>query len=83
MQEFARSLDKANEVILMPIYPAREEPIEGVTSEALSKLMQTKVSVQQPETVLQSLKKINSGIILTVGAGNIDRLVEPIKTMLL
>lgn len=82
MTEFAESLSKADEVILMPIYPAREEPIKGITSEALGELMNTKVSVQQPEEALETLKKIKSGVILTVGAGNIDRLVEPIQNML-
>ncbi|HZH87522.1 MAG TPA: UDP-N-acetylmuramate--L-alanine ligase [Brumimicrobium sp.] len=83
MVEFAASLNKADQVILMPIYPAREEPIEGITSEALGKLMNTKVSVQEPEEVLESIKKIKTGVILTVGAGNIDRLVEPIRNLLL
>lgn len=83
MNEFAESLNKADEVLLMPIYPAREEPIDGITSEALGELMDIKVSVQEPEAVLESIKKIKSGVILTVGAGNIDRLVEPIRNMLL
>jgi len=82
LDEFAHSLSKADEVILMPIYPAREEPIEGITSEALSKLMNTKVSVQDPTQVLDSIRNIKSGIILTVGAGDIDRLVEPIRVLL-
>jgi UDP-N-acetylmuramate--alanine ligase len=83
MNEFAASLSKADNVILLPIYPAREEPIEGVTSEALSEMMSVKSQVLSPEEALKALSKINKGVILTVGAGNIDRLVEPIAEMIL
>lgn len=81
MSEFAASLSKADDVILLPIYPAREEPIEGVTSEVLSDLIKVKSRVLSPEDALIELSKIGEGVILTVGAGNIDRLVEPISEM--
>ncbi len=83
MAEFAASLSKADHVILLPIYPAREEPIEGITSEALSELMTVKSKVLSPEETLKALSTITEGVILTVGAGNIDRLVEPISEMFL
>lgn len=82
MSEFARSLSGVDETILMPIYPAREEPIEGITSEALADRITTKVSVKTPEEVLDYVKHFEKGVLLTVGAGNIDRLVEPIRKLL-
>ena len=82
MTDFAASLSKADDVILLPIYPAREEPIEGVTSEVLANLMSVKVQVMEPEDALKALSTIKDGVILTVGAGNIDRLVEPISAMI-
>jgi len=82
MTEFASSLSKADDVILLPIYPAREEPIAGVTSEALVEMMTIESRVLSPEEALEALSRIEKGVILTVGAGNIDRLVEPISKML-
>ncbi|HLW40382.1 MAG TPA: cyanophycin synthetase, partial [Brumimicrobium sp.] len=82
MSEFARSLSGVDETILMPIYPAREEPIEGITSEALADRITTKVCVKTPEEVLDYVKHFEKGVLLTVGAGNIDRLVEPIRKLL-
>lgn len=82
MAEFAASLSKADNVILLPIYPAREEPIEGITSEALSEMISGKSRVLEPEEALKALLSIKRGVILTVGAGNIDRLVEPISEMI-
>lgn len=82
MNEFAASLSKADEVILMPIYPARELPIDGITSDALATMITSKVSVKTPEEVIKAIKEIKKGILLTVGAGNIDRIVEPIRQIL-
>lgn len=82
MSEFAASLSKSDDVILLPIYPAREEPIEGVTSEVLSKLITTNSQVLNSDDALIELSKLKEGVILTVGAGNIDLLVEPISEML-
>ncbi len=80
MEDFAVELSKADELILLPIYPAREEPIEGITSNALlaSVVMQDRVCVQKKD-LLQELKSRNIEVLLTLGAGDIDRLVEPIK----
>jgi UDP-N-acetylmuramate--alanine ligase len=87
---FAKSLDIADEVVLLPIYPARELPIEGVTSETISsKMKNTKVSIFSKNEVISYLKKTFSGngsknkLLITAGAGDIDTLVEPIKQILL
>ena len=67
----------------MPIYPARELPIEGVTSEALLEAISLKSKkILSPEEVLESFKGFNEGVVLTIGAGDIDRIVEPLKMVL-
>lgn len=82
MQEFATSLALADEVVLLDIYPAREESIEGITSEALLALISASnkkvLSKQEAVTYLAT----QNGVVLTVGAGDIDRLIEPLKNAL-
>ena len=69
--------------MLLPIYPAREEPIEGITSEIiLDRISIKEKSILPKERVLEEVDKIDSGVVVTFGAGDIDRLVEPIETML-
>jgi UDP-N-acetylmuramate--alanine ligase len=90
--EFGNILDMADEVILLPIYPARELPIEGVTSDMiLTDMKMAKASVKTKEELLDYLKS-SAGILedkefgalfITAGAGDIDTLVEPIKQMML
>ncbi len=79
---FATSLDKADEVILLPIYPAREIPIPGVSSEIIAQKLNTPHSVVDKENLLSSLKGKKLEVLLTVGAGDIDTLVAPLKKML-
>lgn len=91
--EFANILDMADEVILLPIYPARELPIEGVTSELiLNKMKMAKASIKTKEELLNYLsasKAFPTGgglkwaLFITAGAGDIDTLVEPIKQIIL
>jgi UDP-N-acetylmuramate--alanine ligase len=90
--EFAKSLDLADRVILLPIYPARELPIEGVSSEMiLSKMENKNATVLSKEDLLEYLKndylklveQSSFGeVLVTAGAGDIDRLVEPIKNII-
>ena len=80
---FAEILQLADEVILLPIYPARELPIPGVTSEWLASKMNDKVSVMSKEDVLAYIKKNKPAMLITAGAGDIDKMVEPIKNCLL
>lgn len=76
---FAMELSRLDEVILLPIYPARELPIEGVTSEAiLNKMTTTTKRVLSKEETISYLKTIMSGVVMTIGAGDIDRLVPEI-----
>ena len=80
---FAESLDMADEVILLPIYPARELPVEGVTSEMiLNKMKNSNKKVMTKELLLDWIKNERMELVITAGAGDIDALVAPIKEAL-
>ena len=81
--EFAASLSLVDKLILLDIYPAREEPIPGVTSEIIFK------DVTAPEKVLLKKEQLMDylseeplDVLVTFGAGNVDRFIEPITEML-
>jgi len=86
--EFAEVLDLADEVLLLPIYPARELPVPGVTSQLISELMENrKVALLEKDEVMEWVKSEagkmrGEKVLVTAGAGDIDRLVEPIKKIL-
>ena len=92
-KEFAQSLDMADRILLLPIYPARELPVEGVTSEMILKDMKNiNATVISKEGLLKyiggdylkSVEESSFGeILITAGAGDIDQLVQPIKKILL
>ena len=79
---FSASLDQLDQLFLMDIYPARELPIEGVTSdmilEGMESLNKKRVS---KENLLQELKLSEPKVLLTLGAGDIDRFIVPIKQL--
>jgi UDP-N-acetylmuramate--alanine ligase len=80
---FAKSLSLADELIMMDIYPARELPIEGVTSEIIFKNVTSKVKVMSTKAdLLAKLEGMKIDVLATVGAGDIDTFVKPIKEML-
>lgn len=82
--EFARSLDLLDECILMEIYPARELPVEGVTSQMLLDKMQLKNKmVCSKENIVEEIAQRNIEVLLTMGAGDIDTFVEPIRKKLI
>lgn len=81
--EFAASLDLLDRAILMPLYPAREEPIPGISSATIfdrMKLANKKIASKEEITTL--VKNDSNEIILTMGAGDIDRMVKPIMETL-
>ena len=81
--DFAASLDMLDELILMDIYPARELPIPGVTSEIIfSKMELKKKQIVSKENLLETIDKMKPEILITFGAGDIDRFIEPITRML-
>lgn len=77
MPGFAEALSRLDEVILLPIYPAREEAADfpGVTSDALLEQITTRRRVMTPEEVIEWSKTRKTGVVLTIGAGDIDRIV--------
>lgn len=80
---FSKELSQLDEVILLPIYPAREEPISGITSDILlENITLSKKQLLSPSEALLHVSKINEGVILTIGAGDIDRIVAPLKNAL-
>jgi UDP-N-acetylmuramate--alanine ligase len=85
---FAASLDLADEVFLLPIYPARELPIEGVTSELIAgKMTKGRATVVDKKELLKIIddKAVYNDeleLLITAGAGDIDTLIEPIRRLL-
>jgi UDP-N-acetylmuramate--alanine ligase len=89
--EFAASLDLADEVILLPIYPARELPIAGVTSDIILDKMkiENKRLLSKDDTLVYIRKEFIprlderfGSLLITAGAGDIDTMVEPIKQLI-
>ena len=79
---FAESLSLANEVFLLDIYPARESPIEGITSKIIFDKMTCKKHLVSRIELLEALKTKQPKVFLTLGAGDIDLLINPIKEIL-
>jgi len=78
--EFASSLEALNELLLMDIYPAREEPIEGVESSMLlNKIQMVNKKLCNRDEVIDEVLRLNPEVLLTMGAGDIDKLVVPLK----
>lgn len=92
-KDFAEVLEIANSIVLMPIYPARELPIEGITAELIRKeIKNERVQILDKDEVLQWLSNeylpkaphsLDGDVLITAGAGDIDRLVQPIKERIL
>lgn len=82
LDDFAASLDAADDVILLPIYPAREKPIKGITSELLLEKMQLESKmVCEKENLLEVLLEKRPEVLVTVGAGDIDKEVSKIAAL--
>jgi UDP-N-acetylmuramate--alanine ligase len=80
-KEFGESLSMLDELILLDIYPAREAPIPGVTSDIIFREVSLSEKVRiSHEQLLNVLKERDPEVLLTMGAGDIDRLVEPLKS---
>lgn len=81
--QFAEVLSMLDSVILLPIYPARELPIPGITSQYLLDMISSKQKILlQADEVISYVKSNKSDVLLTLGAGNIDRLVPQIEESL-
>ena len=83
MDEFATTLGMADELILLEIYPAREQPIEGITSQSLlDKVCLTNKRVCQKAELIDLIDSKKPELLVTMGAGDIDRFVEPLEKMI-
>lgn len=83
MDGFVDSLARFDELLLLDIYPARELPIEGITSEALLEKIDLKdKEVSSLADAMEKIKQKEFDVLVTVGAGNVDTLVKPIKKWL-
>ena len=81
--DFATALDLLDDALIMEIYPARELPMEGVDSDIILSKMKSESRVRcQKEDIPAILQNYHPEILLTLGAGDIDRLVDPIVTYL-
>ena len=81
--EFAEALDLADEVILLPIYPAREVPVEAVTSELIfNKMALANKHILSKAELKNWVKNNKPALLVMAGAGDIDAMVEPVKGIL-
>ena len=83
MDEFAEALSLADSLLLMEIYPAREKPLQGITSsELLKKVTCHEKQICQKDELIDTIKDLRPELIITMGAGDIDRFVPQIESML-
>jgi UDP-N-acetylmuramate--alanine ligase len=81
-QEFAEVLSLADEVVMVPIYPAREEPIEGICSELIGGMLTTEWCLAEREELVSLLAERTTDVVVTFGAGNIDVVCEAVAAQL-
>ena len=82
--DFAKSLSQFDEILLLNIYPARELPIEGVTSKwLLNKIDNAKKQLISKDDIILKINESSAQVILTIGAGDIGEEVKHIKQNLL
>jgi UDP-N-acetylmuramate--alanine ligase len=80
---FAASLDEADEIILLPVYPAREMPIPGVSSAMIAAQMKNKnVHMLEKNELVDWVVRNKPSLLVMAGAGDIDMLVEPVSSAL-
>jgi UDP-N-acetylmuramate--alanine ligase len=81
--QFAAALEALDELLLLDIYPAREQPLPGITARIiLDRIRSIPATLVQKEQLPGLLAEHTFDILLTIGAGDIDRLVEPITQYL-
>lgn len=80
--EFSEVLSLCDEVIMVPIYPARELPIEGVCSEMIGRALKVEWQLVEREALAERLRTMATDVVVTFGAGNIDAVCEEIYDVL-
>ena len=84
IEDFAIALAKFDEILLLDIYPAREEPIEGVSSLwLLEKILNKNKKITHKNNLVKDIKNSNASIVAMLGAGDIGKMVEDVKTELM
>lgn len=78
---FAEALSMADEVVLLPIYPAREEPIEGVTSELIANELTAPYRIVELEELAATIEEMTTDVVVSFGAGSIDRQTEALAAV--
>jgi len=82
--DFAKSLSSIDQLYLLDIYPAREQPMEGVSSALiLDKVSIDKKEIISKERLLEKLAHDDFDVLATIGAGDIDTMIQPIKKILI
>lgn len=71
-EEFAEALSQADEVVLLPVYPAREEPIVGITSEIIAERVTVPCRIVEREVLADEVARMGVDVVVSFGAGNID-----------
>ena len=79
---FAAALSLADRVLMLPIYPARELPIEGVTSEMILKDITAEKEMVEKDRLAMSIEDLDTDIVVTAGAGDIDRLCGDVERVI-
>ncbi len=74
--EFAEALSTADEVILLPIYPARELPIEGITTQIIADLVSVPCEIVEREELVDYIASTKTDVVISFGAGDIDTCCE-------
>ncbi len=80
--EFAEALSHADEVVLLPIYPAREEPIEGITSQIIADRVTVPCRIVDREHLAETVAAMDTDVVISFGAGNIDACCEALADVL-
>ena len=81
-REFAEALSLADETVLLPIYPAREEPIEGIRTEIIAQRITVPCRIVEREKLADTLYEMNTDVVVTFGAGNIDAYCQAVADKL-
>ena len=81
-REFAEALSLADEVVLLPIYPARELPIEGIESEIIAELVTVPCTIVEREALAETLAIMDTDVVVTFGAGNIDAYCQAVADVI-
>ena len=81
-EEFAEALNEADEVVLLPIYPARELPIEGITSEIIANLVTKPCRIVEREVLASEIGKMDTDVVVSFGAGNIDACCDALAAVI-